>query len=48
VFGHQEVTVNFVCPEGSSSEDGHSIEFETIATEEQEAEKEVDTGDNRS
>jgi len=37
--------VNLVCLEGGSSEDGRSIEFEIMATKEQEGEKEVDTGD---
>ena len=41
----RKVTVNLVCPEGSSSQDGRSIEFEIIATKEQEGEKEVNSGD---
>jgi hypothetical protein len=41
----KKITVNLVCPEGSSSEGGCSIEFQIIATKGQEDEKDVDTGD---
>jgi len=37
--------VNPVCPEGSSSEDSCSIEFQVVATKEQEDEKDDDAGD---
>jgi hypothetical protein len=40
----KKITVNLVCPKGSSSEDGCSIEFQIIATIEQD-EKDIDTGD---
>jgi hypothetical protein len=44
-FDIKKAIANSVCPEGSSSKDSCSIEFQIIATKEQEDEKDVDTRD---